>query len=712
VSTSRAASLRPVRRARTVVTALVAALLAGCSQRACGRSDSRQEKAAFEEEHASLVTRNRADATFVVHTEGDRKRFAKGETITLVLAFSSASQAKYTVDIGTWDNSGRLESETFRFDPATVIDPLEHYFEGGRTGGGTRPRPPVLGDRPTEVKIALNEWARFDTPGTYRLFVQSSRIEGNMMPKATSNVLELEIADDPAFAQAELERARSVLDTRQSTDEAKNEARRSLRFLGTSGAAQRLVDDLCRGDAFGPFQTELGLFASPFRSEVVTLLSGGLVAHDCAINASYLRLLARLQRNDAGRRDAAERKFLAGLEQKQGRAAGISILTALAVIDEHEKRDGKPDPMREGLRARIAGVLTTLPEEALARMLADDWTKVRSPAMAPALLALVKEARPRGGQLRSISDLALERLLEVDHDGARAFILSELARPEGVRLSFAGKTLGLLEDKELPRLDAALLSGVDAEQHDGATLELRAEVLARYASKAILDKVWPRYRASSYFRVSLLSYLWRNDPKGAEAEMRTIDDAESLRRLSLQMWSASLEALVVRRLKARDASTAAALLADRGSASAETALVDRWRELHASGDDKDGLAQTLRGAILRGRAWMVTPEKMRTLAELCDDPMCKGDLTSPAGRWGAGGKRPDLVVWSHPDGTVTGWFGHYTVTTTDDVETRVKQLPAGYTIALGTKPPDVDAALLDKVRAWAAAKGSAIVVAP
>ncbi len=43
----------------------------------------------------------------------------------------------------------------------------------------------------------------------------------------------------------------------------------------------------------------------------------------------------------------------------------------------------------------------------------------------------------------------------------------------------------------------------------GATLELRSKMIARYASSAVLEDVWELYRASTYFRMSLLTYLVR-----------------------------------------------------------------------------------------------------------------------------------------------------------------------------------------------------------
>lgn len=77
---------------------------------------------------------------------------------------------------------------------------------------------------------------------------------------------------------------------------------------------------------------------------------------------------------------------------------------------EHEQRAGAVDPAAAARRAELASVFENLPDEARARVLADEWLTIRSPDLAPVLARIVKRAQPRGGRLRSISDLALERV--------------------------------------------------------------------------------------------------------------------------------------------------------------------------------------------------------------------------------------------------------------------------------------------------------------
>jgi hypothetical protein len=62
---------------------------------------------------------------------------------------------KYELDLGSYDRSGRLWSESFQFEPAdAVVDPLADYFGEMRGGmGGIRPMPAKLAQQPTRVEV-------------------------------------------------------------------------------------------------------------------------------------------------------------------------------------------------------------------------------------------------------------------------------------------------------------------------------------------------------------------------------------------------------------------------------------------------------------------------------------------------------------------------------------------------------------------------------
>ena len=77
---------------------------------------------------------------------------------------------RFVVDGATYDRSGRLTIDEFLVEPNdAVIDPMLDYFaaSGGFIGGGIRAMG-VLGEKPFVVKLDLNEWLRFEKPGSTR----------------------------------------------------------------------------------------------------------------------------------------------------------------------------------------------------------------------------------------------------------------------------------------------------------------------------------------------------------------------------------------------------------------------------------------------------------------------------------------------------------------------------------------------------------------
>src|SRR6186997_1252089 len=109
----------------------------------------------FDAEHAAAIAKNPPGVTLGVRPAGGQTRFVEGQPIVLELYFASARPNTYQLDMGTYDRSGRLWSESFRFDPADrVVDPLADYFGEMRGGmGGIRAMPAKLSTEPTKVEV-------------------------------------------------------------------------------------------------------------------------------------------------------------------------------------------------------------------------------------------------------------------------------------------------------------------------------------------------------------------------------------------------------------------------------------------------------------------------------------------------------------------------------------------------------------------------------
>ena len=97
--------------------------------------------------------------------------------IPATLVFTNQSGRPFHTWTGTYDRSGRLPSLGFRAiseDGQSVIDPLKNYFERGFFIGGGLGNEQNLGQ--WEITLPLNQWLRFDRPGTYRVYCWSRRV--------------------------------------------------------------------------------------------------------------------------------------------------------------------------------------------------------------------------------------------------------------------------------------------------------------------------------------------------------------------------------------------------------------------------------------------------------------------------------------------------------------------------------------------------------
>lgn len=247
---------------------------------------------------------------------------------------------------------------------------------------------------------------------------------------------------------------------------------------------------------------------------------------------------------------------------------------------------------------------------------------------------------------------------------------------------------------------------------DGATLELRSEIIARYASPAVLADVWELCRASKYFRMSLLTYLVREDPTPAKKIIAGLgfDDVHRLSRIE---WSRALQDTTVAYVAGPEphrADRAVMLLGTHADAEVLPALWKRLASLKrskpAEGSPEANLHRRLREIIATSKGWTLTTQELEPLAKHCYDEACRRDVARYLSSWNDG--KPSFVMWSHAaNGEVTGSLGQYRFRTVAELQQKMLQLPRGTVLMWGTKPDEVDDAILAQVDAWADERGVA-----
>jgi hypothetical protein len=445
----------------------------------------------------------------------------------------------------------RAPTEDWQLYPAAgATDPLHDYYLG--TGyGSTLAR---VTNKPVTVDLDLNDWLRFDRPGTYRLTDVTSRVYGlpaetipgtkqTRRATVTSNSIELEILPpDAQWEEQTLQSARHTLDTATDLRE-RYQAMRVLRFLGTAATARELVarfapnspanGPVTSSPAPGPFageanrfdlqrELERGLYGSPQRAEIVRDMEKQLSAPEYTVSAAFLHILTDLSLKSHGTEPDWERS-----ESSQDPNRYEHYVAARRQWDEARQRlerehwqqvlEALPRKRGPAQSASLAALFYAAPS------LQEERAAVEWAPLLVRLQTLTVELFPRldAGVQRSLLTTgwprlrtpamvpvlqrllaqpphgadgvyapALAALYDLDPVLARPLFLQEIAHP-GAGSDFA--TLSRLPDATLPALDTALVANLSRTLHTPEA-RLDSQLLARYASPAASRQVRRLYK--------------------------------------------------------------------------------------------------------------------------------------------------------------------------------------------------------------------------
>ena len=446
-----------------------------------------------------------------------------GEIIPIELLFSASIPDTFTMSTRSYDRSGRLDLEKFHVTPEGR-DPLHNYYELGMFMGGGLGGVVTLTNEPHVLHEDLNEWVSLDHPGHYTLYVTTGRVSRQASPRnepmeLRSNSLEFDIlAADPAWLQQSLFTAQSILDNPASTDEQKTAALRTLRFLDSPSSVRELVRRLRKPekDLWDPVA---GLAGSSQQALVVKELEQQLGAPDTAITSNYLYILAKLKSQlgqepmpaypkDDQQKQAAwhermrkrSEEFAAleddlyrttpALVQKKWGSAKAETVRTLLMRPAHTSGDIKPlNSVPEG---DVVSSFRALSPDEQQSLLSIFWERLKLSAMVTPLEEIAQRPEVRNSQLR---DVALLRLYQLDATAATPLFLEEIAHPhiDNNIFTVSGDTLGLLPNETLPQFDQVLAARL--ENRETHTAALDAQLVGRYATKAVLSRVKAAYVA-------------------------------------------------------------------------------------------------------------------------------------------------------------------------------------------------------------------------
>jgi hypothetical protein len=678
-----------------------------------------------------------------LHLSVAQTKFRGGELIPLELEFTSATPDRYQVNLATYDRSGRMSYDQFLLDPKEgTSDPLELYFNSawGFLGGGLTGFK-FLSTSPTPIHLDLNEWVRFDRPGTYRLTVISRRVSDtraasypqNAGMDVKSNPIELKIiAADAAWQQGELKVIVEALNRPGSfggdmRNDPQQAARKALRYLGSEEATRELARRLRGEDNHADWDYMFGLIGSPHRDAGLQEMNKLLEAPDFPISDLFLTTMAilpldpreppaslRKQRDENLK--SLRQRLVSALSNKSGKSLAISLDTALSGMGP-----AMPPELKERLLPQLIEVFPALSADKQLGWLQYRWQGVKDAKWLPVLrsLALHYEDFPElramaAYQSLQVSGTALTRWYELDPQDARGALITEITRPKP---RYNATILGLLPEQTLPEVEHAVAEHFIATDNYEIEGNL-ASLLFRYADRAVLPDVLGKIedlvgKWACEPQDQALAYVLNVDPETAKPLIERAlaargPDSNACRHMLLTDIGALrnsrvLEELAVKSLSDPDpevANNAANFLGRYGSADAEQVLWSRYeawsREWSGRAEDlrfiptgknshlwDANLGQSLARALATGTDWLADESKLRRIQALGVGANIQGDIEQALQAWS---RRPFTITYV---ATIPPTFdvAQYNQVSLDSLKKKLTQFPSGTKFVLSPSSP-------------------------
>jgi len=618
----------------------------------------------------SLFLNAQEGATLQVEPLAGQNTFHVGERIPLELSFSSLTKDRFEINMASYDRSGRMSYEQFDISPkAGWSDPLVRYFSTGGGFGGGITSFGVLSSTPTSIPIDLNEWVRFDHPGTYRVAVSSRRVSDqtkkhvfNSDPpdplQSKSFVLHIIPASaewQAAKLQASLAQLAAVPSVQGQPPAERKAAIADLRFLGTEGALRELAGNLRDDRADFMHQSAFGLMGvtEPMRDVAIEALEQRVEDPLFPISGWFIQTMAVLVADGDRSRSNEEvwHKVLAALPRKEGKARAATVQTLLsnppASVDSESKRE-------------LAGILSAsfldLTEQQRAGELMWQWDLLRSASMLPVLQASARLTLTHPGSnemtvysRRELKSAALARWYELDPEGATQEILLQIG---SATPSLTAQTLAFLPKLTLPQFEPIWAQRL-VESSDYQEEAVLGGLLVRFgtgsASALIAEKL--RAKAGAWAcapQAAALAYLLKFAPDQARPLLEQAVDSGSqgktgchqtlFQDVSAHASGAVLTDVAVASLgnaDRRDSMDALIYLANHGRKEDRKSILDRYAKWSEQWSGKAevldlqdqasavqnypeiGLGENLARALIANQGWVADKNLIARVVKMC-----------------------------------------------------------------------------------------------
>lgn len=605
----------------------------------------------------------------------NKTTFRIGEPITVVMEFS-ADVDGYQVD--TLPDQKQPTSDTVSISPDLGVNHwLDEKNDGLRYGRDVSSSVNVSRS-PTPVKLVLNDTLRFDRPGHYKVSINTRRVSSRATRAPlvlTTNEVEFEIvamSDDDE--KREVARLSTLLDAKRDLATEENVTKELSYLTGNISTREKVRRFLNPENRGGNYQAHIfyGLYIARNRDLVLRLLETALRDPGQPVNSSLLSVVSSirflLQNNGrAGeprvvyelspdgdpRLREIQNGYLNELALGLNKRSGKSLTTTAMTILTMSRKDGENTTAltREARRVLVQQFDSLHPfdQEYLLRM---KWDDLRDDSL---ISSMKKMLSYKGVATKNLHDAALNRLLEIAPEEARPYVIAEIRDPTSlVDLEILGK----LSDKSLPEVDGPLLEQIgrlaaSTRNFDRVYLKQKASLAVRYATENIFPEVMEIYREKAAklpldSRAQLLAYLAKHNERETIplieevlAEMQPSEDFNFLPELTQLYYSDGIAAVLKKRLETDEphaASNAAYLIGKYGNSSDEAVLrarLERWRiEWRDRADEANANQQfmverELIYALLHGKSWKLTPERVKELQQSCLTKHCRQSINVP-----------------------------------------------------------------------------------
>ena len=620
-----------------------------------------------------------------VRTAEGQSLYHVGERISLKLSFTGPENKRFETNMASYDRSGRMAYEEFKVAPASGwADPLHVYFgsSSGSIGGGLTGFA-TLSAKPTVITLDLNEWVRFDEPGTYTIVVVSRRVSdvstgsgglfGAQNLGLTSNPVRLRIIPaTKAWERAKLAEIRNEFEANSKTPGTEPDLLKAavadLRFLGTAAAARVMAQHLREDEPTFMYECALGLDGLREKLHPIALAAMKRLIDDpdFPVSSWFLNTMSLLQLSDVDPAVQREERVrltdadwalaLQALPAKEGKARALTAQTLLS---------SQPKEISPQQKAYLGGILAAslkdLPVEKQVMELQYGWDVLRSPDLLPTLELLAKIPLKDPGSnesnsytTRELKSVALQRWFELNPVSAHEEALRQIGSPDP---SLTADSLAFLPKEKLPRFEslwADELVTADDYQREAVF----ASLMARFGTGSAVAQVWEKANAkvgewACAPQGAALGYLVKFDPASARPLLeravkergkgKSACNRSVFQDIALYATDPVLTDVAQEALDDPDPQVtmdALIYLMNYGDKSVEQPVWNRyvawseeWRgradvlESRGAGSvgnwEEVGLGENLARALIQNQGWLATPDLISRVLERCvGDQMC------------------------------------------------------------------------------------------